>query len=116
VNVEGQTVCVIGHSLPISQLEGPGSTQVQSLLDSWWQRCTSKYCLTVAIPPLLAPYFCIRGWAVGLSEAVVPQRQLPPHHKDKKWEHCQLGLMKCLVRPNKDGVATHCDLVFPVKW
>jgi hypothetical protein len=35
VNVEGQTVCVIGHSLPISQSEGPGSTQVQSLLDSW---------------------------------------------------------------------------------
>jgi len=28
--------------------------------------------------------FCIRGWAVGLSEAAVPQRQLPPHHKDKK--------------------------------
>jgi len=56
----------------------------------------------------IAPYFCIRGWAVGLSEAVVPQRQLPP----QLWEHCQLGLMKCLVRPNKDGVATHCDWYF----
>jgi len=51
-NVEGQTVCAIGHMLPFSQSEGPGSAQVQSLLYSWWQRCTSKYCLTVAIPPV----------------------------------------------------------------
>jgi len=43
VNVQGQTVCAIGHSLPISQSEDPGSAQVQSLLDPWWQRCTSKY-------------------------------------------------------------------------
>jgi len=63
-----------------------------------------------------APYFCIRGWAVGLSEAAIPQQKLPPHHKDKKWEHFQLGIMKCLVRPNKDSVATLCDLILPVKW
>jgi len=53
VNVEGQPVCAIGHTLPISQSEGPGSAHVQSLLDSWWQRCTSTYCLTVAIPLVL---------------------------------------------------------------
>lgn len=53
VNVEGQLVCAIGHQLPISQSEGLGSAQGQSLLDSWWQRSTSKHCLTVAIPPVL---------------------------------------------------------------